>query len=96
MTLDGIEFLRRFLMHILPAGFMRIRHFGYLANCVRYKRVNLIRQLLAAIADLLKKSPAEGVIKAVTTSSLCPACHKKTLNSIQRFISLKQRRQQLT
>ena len=31
--LDGQEFVRRFLMHILPKGFMRIRHFGYLSNC---------------------------------------------------------------
>ena len=36
MTLDGAEFLRRFLMHAVPRGFMRIRHFGLLANRVRY------------------------------------------------------------
>ncbi len=35
MTLDGTEFLRRFLMHAVPRGFMRIRHFGLLANRVR-------------------------------------------------------------
>ena len=32
MTLDAHEFIRRFLLHILPDGFMRIRHFGFLAN----------------------------------------------------------------
>ena len=32
MTLDAVEFLRRFFLHILPKGFVRIRHFGFLAN----------------------------------------------------------------
>jgi hypothetical protein len=32
MTLDAIEFMRRFLLHILPPGFVKIRHFGFLAN----------------------------------------------------------------
>ena len=32
MTLPGEEFLRRFLLHVLPKGLMRIRHYGYLAN----------------------------------------------------------------
>ncbi len=35
MTLAAVEFLRRFLLHILPAGFMRIRHYGFLANRCR-------------------------------------------------------------
>ena len=35
MTLDAIEFVRRFLMHVLPPGFVRIRHYGILANCHR-------------------------------------------------------------
>jgi predicted Zn-ribbon and HTH transcriptional regulator len=47
LTLDAVEFLRRFLTHILPKGFMRIRHFGFLANPVRKKSIALCRQLLA-------------------------------------------------
>jgi hypothetical protein len=35
MTLDAGEFMRRFLMHVLPKGFRRIRHFGFLANACR-------------------------------------------------------------
>ena len=95
MTLDGVEFLRRFLMHVLPAGFMRIRHFGYLANCVRLKRVNLIRQLLAVVGSLLKSTQTKDGLKPVSSACLCPSCHKRTLQSIQSFLSLKQRRQQL-
>ena len=41
LTLDIDEFLRRFLLHVVPRGFMRIRHFGLLAN--RTRRVALIR-----------------------------------------------------
>lgn len=47
MTLDGREFLRRFLMHAVPRGFMRIRHFGLLANRVRSRNLLICRQLIA-------------------------------------------------
>jgi len=47
MTLTAVEFLRRFVQHILPRGFVRIRQFGYLANTCRAARVALARQLLA-------------------------------------------------
>jgi hypothetical protein len=47
MTLDAVEFLRRFFLHILPMGFVRIRHFGFLANRFRTARLALCRQLLA-------------------------------------------------
>jgi hypothetical protein len=47
MTLDGAEFLRRFLLHAVPSGFMRIRHFGLLANRVRAKNLATCRQRLA-------------------------------------------------
>ncbi len=46
MTLDAVEFIRRFLLHILPGGFMRIRQFGFLANRVRGKKLALCRTLL--------------------------------------------------
>lgn len=44
--LDGVEFVRRFLMHILPKGFMRIRHFGYLSNRTRRQKLSVIHQAL--------------------------------------------------
>ena len=47
MTLSAEEFLRRFLLHVLPRGFVRIRHFGFLANCHRARRLTLSRKLLA-------------------------------------------------
>src|SRR5919106_2854510 len=46
MTLDTQEFIRRFLLHILPDGFMRIRHFGFLANRAKKQALAQCRQLL--------------------------------------------------
>lgn len=48
MTLDGVEFLRRFLQHVLPSGFVRIRHFGLLANRHREEKLARCRLLLNA------------------------------------------------
>jgi Putative transposase/Transposase zinc-binding domain len=48
MTLDVHEFMRRYLSHILPHGFMRVRYFGFLANSVKAKNSALIRTLLSA------------------------------------------------
>ena len=39
MTLDAVEFIRRFLLHVLPSGLVRIRHFGFLANRVRKQKL---------------------------------------------------------
>jgi hypothetical protein len=47
MTLDAVEFIRRFLLHVLPSGMVRIRQFGFLANRVRQHKLELCRALLA-------------------------------------------------
>lgn len=47
MTLDGVEFLRRFLLHVLPTGFVRIRYYGLMANRVRAANLARCRELLA-------------------------------------------------
>jgi hypothetical protein len=48
MSLDAVEFIRRFLLHVLPSGFVRIRQFGFLANRVRKEKLEHCRVLLAA------------------------------------------------
>jgi len=48
LTLSSDELIRRFLLHVLPKGFMRIRHFGLLANRCRRQRLDAIRQALNA------------------------------------------------
>ena len=61
MVLQCEELLRRYLLHVLPKGLMRIRHFGFLANCYRAKRLRLIRTALdqaPAILDTPLKAEA--------------------------------------
>jgi hypothetical protein len=48
MTLDAVEFIRRFLLHVLPAGFVRIRQFGFLANRARREKLARCRAMLGA------------------------------------------------
>ena len=48
LTLDADEFIRRFLLHVLPDGFHRVRHYGYLANGGRVAKLAHCRHLLAA------------------------------------------------
>jgi len=49
MTLDAVEFLRRFVQHVLPKGFMKIRHYGLLASRHRAKKLQRSRQLLMVV-----------------------------------------------
>ncbi len=67
MTLTAHEFLRRFLLHVLPPGFQRIRHFGFLGNRYRQAKVELCREL---IGDEMA-APVEPVDAIVP----CPVCH---------------------
>jgi Putative transposase len=53
MTLRAEEFMRRFLLHVLPTGFVKVRHFGFLANRGRQDNLRLCRQLLAASSTTL-------------------------------------------
>ena len=69
MTLDAVEFIRRFLLHVLPAGFVRIRQFGYLANRARKKKLALCRTLL--VAPPVTIVAAE---KPEPQRKICPAC----------------------
>jgi hypothetical protein len=48
MTLPADEFIRRFLLHVLPDGFVRIRHYGLLSNCQREQKLARCRELLGA------------------------------------------------
>jgi predicted nucleic acid-binding Zn ribbon protein len=78
MTLDGAEFLRRFLMHAVPGGFMRIRHFGLLANRVRAKNLERCRTLASSVEPRLIAAPLTGNIAVTPTNaadhSRCPVC----------------------
>jgi hypothetical protein len=72
MKLTADEFLRRFFLHLLPRGFVRIRNFGFLANRRRAILLPLCRQLLDASAD----NPATTTRSATHSEPLwrCPKC----------------------
>ena len=70
-TLDAVEFLRRFLQHVLPRGFVKVRHYGLLANGGRAAKLARCRWLLAlagiAAAVVVAMAPAE-------RNDCCPIC----------------------
>jgi hypothetical protein len=78
MTLAAEEFIRRYLLHTLPAGFQRIRYFGLFANRHRQQRLMLCRQLLLApVLDLLPQPAAcRDLLPALAEKwiPLCPKC----------------------
>ena len=72
MTITTDEFLRRFLLHVLPRGFVRIRHFGFLSAPRRRKSIALCRRLLAQAAPR-PRSPTPTATPTATTWP-CPCC----------------------
>jgi hypothetical protein len=73
MTLDAIEFIRRFLLHVLPVGMVRIRHFGFLANRVRKQKLLQCRVLLASSAASVPID-SEQSTTTVEDPRCCPIC----------------------
>jgi hypothetical protein len=90
MTLDAPEFIRRFLLHVLPAGFQRIRYYGFLGNRYRKEKLARCRHLLGMPA--YEEGSAQEAApdyreryEALTGVSLrrCPACHKGCMQVIE-------------
>jgi hypothetical protein len=74
MKLHGVEFLRRFLLHVLPKGFVRIRHFGLLANRVRKTNLDRCRSLLGILTTTEPDPEAAAVNPNESSDLLCPTC----------------------
>jgi hypothetical protein len=85
MQLATSEFIRRFLIHMLPSGFHRIRHFGFLSNHSRVENLQLIRNQLGNVG------PPEAIEAKSkdndTPTFVCPTCHAPmtVIDIIQRF-----------
>jgi hypothetical protein len=87
MTLAADEFIRRFLIHVLPDGFHRIRYFGFLCNRQRQSKLARCRELLgmqqdeaAAAAPILRPDYRALHLSLTGTSlTLCPACGQGTM-----------------
>lgn len=77
-TLDAIEFLRRFLMHVLPDRFVRIRYFGFFSNRHRAENIERARRLIGRAEELrFRERPASPL--------LCPSCHAAAVEKRRRL-----------
>ena len=89
LTLDVGEFIRRFLLHVLPDGFMRIRHYGFLSNRHRAEKLAQGRQLLG-VPEALDPPPCpppdwRARYEALTGEPVdrCPACRQGRLVRVE-------------
>jgi hypothetical protein len=86
MTLSGEEFLRRFLLHVLPERFVRIRYFGLFANRHREQKVALCRSLLPGPpAPKLEAETWQARLQRLTGIDplVCTACGQPTMRCIE-------------
>jgi len=79
VTITAVEFIRRFLLHSLPKGFVRIRHYGFLANRNRTANLNTIRRLMGLSPPPAKETTSlEEMMRKLTGTdiTICPCCNK--------------------
>jgi Putative transposase len=89
MKLDAVEFIRRFLLHVLPSGFVKIRHFGLLANRIRHRALTLCRIHLNATIPDISARLTEQQKSALNRS--CPQCKHGTLHVVPRHFAVELR-----
>jgi hypothetical protein len=86
ITLEAQEFIRRFLLHVLPNGFMRIRHFGFLANRSKKQTLAQCRKLLdcdPALPPYSNLSTKDLLLKLTGVDlSRCPSCLEGTMIAV--------------
>lgn len=86
MQLDPVEFIRRYLLHVLPKGLMRIRHYGLLANCCRPQLAQLRGLLIKLPRDEVKSSDGktlQPIRNSTPTPQKCPRCLHGTVSHHQ-------------
>ena len=81
MTLDSMEFIRRFAMHILPKGFVRIRHYGILSSTSKSACAVIIKEQLPPLPEVKNVKPKSEIYNPLQ----CPCCKKETMHTILRF-----------
>jgi hypothetical protein len=85
MVLDAVEFLRRCLLHILPSGFQRLRHYGLLANRVRQAKRRLYRVLLQQPRSAARAVPPDTQAPPAPDqpATVCPACQRGRMSWVE-------------
>jgi len=94
VTITAVEFIRRFLMHSLPKGFVRIRHYGFLANRNRRASLKLIRKLLKLPVELAKSQASlEQMMLQLTGIDIttCPCCNQGKMKLLAEIPSYRAR-----
>ena len=89
MTLDADEFIRRFLLHVLPRGFLKIRYFGFLSHKNKKQAIKLLRKLIDPHANLPEKV-TETIIEMMlrltgNDITCCPKCKKGTMIKVKKL-----------
>jgi hypothetical protein len=82
MSLEAVEFIRRFLMHVLPAGFVKIRHYGFLSNRIRKRMVEHCRKLLPSVP--------QATVEQEIKEYLCPVCkigHMRLISGVSPLLA---------
>lgn len=84
ISLHVKEFMRRFLLHVLPKGFVRIRHFGFLSSRIKKVKIVTIRMLMGvaeAVAKIASDESRKQLMKRLTgiDPNLCPSCQIGTM-----------------
>lgn len=74
LTVSALEFIRRFLQHVLPAGFMKVRHFGFLAPNFAVP-IQRIRELVSLLYEMLRREPVKLKPPKKPKPLRCPRCH---------------------
>lgn len=89
MTLDAHEFIRRFLLHILPRGFIKIRYFGFLAHKNKKQAITRLRKLIDPVAKLpkkIKETIVEMMLRLTGNDiTCCPKCRKGKMKIIRKL-----------
>ena len=88
ITVTAVEFIRRFLLHSLPKRFVRIRHYGFLANRNRSANLNNIRQLMAlTVATKKEPTSVEQMMLKLTGVDIttCPCCQKGKMRLVEQI-----------
>jgi len=81
MNLEPMEFIRRFAMHILPKGFVRIRHYGILSSTSKTAYAAIIKEQLPPLPEVKNTKPQRELFNPLK----CPCCKKETMQTLVRY-----------
>jgi hypothetical protein len=89
ITLDAHEFIRRFLLHILPLGFVKIRYFGFLSHKIKKQAIALLRKLIdpeAILPEKIKETILQMMLRLTGCDiTCCPKCKKGKMTVIRKW-----------